>query len=157
MEVINRIEPEKDKCRHCHEYIASDRVLWDIFFSEFKKETRFWDHPSRGPFWMILQPYKFNTIEEIDKMPIKYAEEHGVNVALIERGYHNEGTSTVIFYPVDKELFMETVQNNYDSITLKYEEYVKYIKKLNTKGYNPPKPQECLQSALDYLTWKDIK
>ena len=68
--------------------------------------------------------------------------------------YHYERTSAVIFYPDDKESFIETVKNNYNNMSLKYEEYVKYIKKLDKKGYNPSEPEECLQAALDFLTWK---
>ena len=154
MQIIDRIEPKKEKCRHCIKNVDSDRALWYIFFNEFNKNTSLWDHRSTTPSWMILQPYNFNKIKDEYKMPIKYAEGHGANVALIEKGYHHEWTSTIIFYPVDQELFMETVKNNYNSMTLKYEEYVKYIKKLDKKGYNPPKSQECLQSALDFLTWK---
>ena len=71
-----------------------------------------------------------------------------------ENRYHYERTSAVIFYPDDKELFIETVKNNYNNMSLKYEEYVKYIKKLDKKGYNPSKPEECLQAAFDFLTWK---
>lgn len=154
MIVIDRIEPKKQKCRHCDKNIDSARPLWYIFFNGFNKNTSLWDHRSTTPSWMILQPYKFNKIKDEDKIPIKYAEEHGVNVALIEKGYHHESTSTVIFYPENKELFIETVKNNYNNMSLKYEEYVKYIKKLDKKGYNPSKPEECLQAAFDFLTWK---
>ena len=154
MIVIDRIEPEKQKCRHCIKNIDSARPLWYIFFNQFNKNTSLWAHRSTTPSWMILQPYNFNKIKDDDKIPIKYAEEHGVNVALIEKGYHHESTSTVIFYPENKELFIETVKNNYNNMSLKYEEYVKYIKKLDKKGYNPSKPEECLQAAFDFLTWK---
>ena len=171
MKVIERIEPKRNKCRHCCGNTSKFKGLWATFFEEVDigdiSRISIFDHLSVNKYWLITQPYY--VFDETGKIygekeeAITNALKYGVDCAIVKVGYHHKSTSTIIFYPFDANKFKEFVNSRLDKHT-KYDSNVRtimgdewfdlsYVRRL-IRNYQIPEKAEIIKSALDFLIWE---
>ncbi len=171
MQVIDRVKSKKNVCRHCIANRTKYMGIWGIFFDDAPRDRlNFIDHYSSDKYWFITQPYGYqHIIKEMETDPIiQYSESHGVNIAIIPEGYHNKSAIVIIFYIENIDIFRKTINtilnrhNKYETdirIDLTYFWFDKaYVRRMINHEYiYVPKPEQILQSAIDFLTWSDLK
>lgn len=163
MEIIEKVQPKRDACRHCWGNRKIYAGIWGTFFEELNPLSGL-DHISHDLYWFISQPYDWVVSDLKYNKEIQFAETHGIGVTVIPEGYHYEGTIAVIFYVKDANAFKNYINDRLDkhnryeaSIDLKLESmrfdksYARHV--INHKYENVPKPEEIVKSAIDFLTW----
>ncbi len=178
MKIIDKIEPRKNICRHCYGNVEKFEGLWGILFEQVKeilpkssRQLHAFDHTSSNKYWFISQPY--DALDDSGKLSeetedlINYSLQCGVGCALIKEGYHFEGTTCLIFYPLYLPIFKDFI--NYgldqhtrydDSINIGAPHYMRFDKSYARRlirNYNLPEESKIIKSAIDFLTWSDIK
>ena len=171
MEIIEKRDSNINMCRHCYKNKSEFKGLWATFFEEVDIEgiarLSIFDHLSVNKYWLITQPYcvddETGEIYRETEEAITRALKYGVDCAIIKKGYHYEGTSTIIFYPVDADKFKDTVNSSLDKHS-RYDSYIHSIIGFTTfdksytrrliRNYKIPEKSEIIKSALDFLTWE---
>ena len=178
MKIIDKIESRKNECRHCYGNVNHYEGIWSVFFEEFYKsqpEPRAFlsilDHTSPNKYWYITQPYATLyepscPYENMNQL-IEYSITRGVDCVVIKDGYHYRGTSCYIFYPFDFQKFKDVINRGLDKHT-RYDAFINigaphymrfdksYVRRL-VRNYNLPEESKIIKSAIDFLTWSDIK
>lgn len=159
---IERIENEKG-CRHCSIYSKKTfQGLWGAFFDGV--DGSLFDHVSSSKFWFITEPYHHvdGKISEFDH----WLKDNGASFFYIEPGYHNDGVITMIIVPDDLQKFKKRINSVLDTKTRNDSgidigpynfTFDKSYARNVIRNYQPPSAYDCVRSAMDYLTWKDIK
>ena len=177
MNIINKDKPEINMCRHCKDRRNRCYEVWNAFFDamrdsdEYNDEHRqfhdilsmdnIFNHICSDCYWYISQPYIIDKkrLPKISEYPeIKYAENHGLGVAVIPYGYHSDGTIAIIFYIKNPDVFVDAVND----ARIKYTHNVPCWKaaitrSLHTKYVHIPSSDVIIRQAIDFLTWKDKK
>jgi hypothetical protein len=159
---IDREEPLRSACRHCREPRYNFWQLWAVFFerrffSMFLVEEGF-EHISCDRFWFVSQPYLSRKRAE-ETYLVERALEGGASVYGVEPGYHDEGTVALIVVPSNKDSFASAINKVLDE----HDKYSLWRRCAAGKSavrrwvhaYLPPREEDCLKKALDYLTWRD--
>jgi hypothetical protein len=162
MQKIEHVE-NKRGCRHCSIYSKKTfQGLWAVFFDGVN--DRLFDHLSCSKYWFITEPYGYMEAElsNFDN----WLRENGASLFYVDPGYHNDGVITMIIVPSDLVKFSARVNTvldtkNRNEAALSIGRYSFSFDKAYTRNvirkYEPPSAYDSVKSAMDYLTWKDIK
>jgi hypothetical protein len=165
---IAREEPLRKECRHCRDGRLKYLGLWNVLLErnclEYSKEEGF-DHVTCDKYWFISQPYMSKDeittkVLAFDRCSLMWrATTRGCTTYGISPGYHHPATTTLIVVPRSKEAVAEAIKETLEAYTAtgiwwRFQTTKAAVKRL-LKDYDPPGPETCLRTALDYLTWKD--